>query len=338
MINLIVSRFSHLTTYTCLFGWAVRLHTVGNAVTPGDAMRDRISSVIVFAVACSLFHFSSVVLAQDTVTVHAVVTASTRLSEGLLPLPRRSIIVDLGRKPQEVFNWVPLRGTRAGLQLTLLIDGSSGSSSPLQSHDIGNFIEALPATTQLAIGYMQNGGANIVQPFTNDHEWAATMLRAPVWMTSPTTNRYPCLSDLVAHWPGANPDSRREVIMITDGVDPYSGWASSCADGPKVRATISDAQKSSVVVYSIFLAEKTDKNYLAQVANATGGKAYSLTEGYQVTLAAFLFDILCKLDNQYELSFTTASKNSLQPFEVRTTEPDIRLRAPESIWAKYRDE
>jgi hypothetical protein len=299
-------------------------------------MRHRISSAIVFAVACSMFHFSSVALAQDTVTVHAVVTASTRLSEGVLPLPRRSIVVDLGHKPQEVFNWIPLRGTRAGLQLTLLIDDSSGSR--LHSNDLGNFVEALPTTTQLAIGYMQNGGANIVQPFTNDHEWAATVLRAPVWMTSPTTNRYPCLSDLVTHWAGENQDLRRELIMITDGVDPYSGWASHCADGPEVRATISDAQKSGIVVYSIFLAEKTDKNYLAQVANATGGKAYSLTEGYQVTLAAFLFDILCKLDNQYELSFTTASKNSLQPFEVRTTEPDIRLRAPESIWAKYRDE
>ncbi len=310
-------------------------------------MRDRISSVIVFAIACSTFPFSSVALAQETVTVHAVVTVSTRLSDGVLPLPRRSIFVDLGRKPQEAFSWIPLRGTRAGLQLILLIDDSPGSV--LHANDIGNFIGALPPTTQLAVGYMQNGRANIVQSFTNDHESAASALLTPLSITGASTNRYPCLSDLVTHWPGENQDLRREVIMITDGVDPYSGWASYCAGGAKVLASISDAQKSGVVVYSIFLAdtllseegsppEKASGSYLTQVANATGGKAYSLREGYQVTVAAFLFDILCKLDNQYDLSFTTASRNSLQPFAVRTTEPDIRLRAPDNIWANYRDE
>jgi hypothetical protein len=45
-----------------------------------------LSSMIVFAIACRMFPFSSVTLGQETVTVRAVVTASTRLSEGMLPL------------------------------------------------------------------------------------------------------------------------------------------------------------------------------------------------------------------------------------------------------------
>jgi hypothetical protein len=161
------------------------------------------------------------------------------------------------------------------------------------------------------------------------------------------TSGYPCLSDLIKHWPGGNQSLRREVIMVTDGVDRYSGWASYCADGPTLQTTISDAQKSNVVVYSIYftgagpmdvggLVEKTGQGYLILVSNATGGKAYFLRLGYPVTLAPFLFDILCKLENQYELSFVTATRNTLRPLEVKTTEANTRLRAPEHIWIRYR--
>jgi hypothetical protein len=164
-------------------------------------------------------------------------------------------------------------------------------------------------------------------------------------MTAANTGRFPCLSDLIKRWPGGNQDVRHELIMITDGVDPYSGWASYCADDPHVQATISAAQESNFVVYSITLTggarmraggleEKTGQNYLFQVSHASGGKAYSLGLGYPVTLAAVLFDILCKLDNQYDLSFVTATRDAPQPLQVRTTEPNIRLRAPEYIWIK----
>ena len=71
------------------------------------------ASMIVFATACKLLSFSSVILAQKTVTVRAVVTATTRLNEGMRTVPRKSVAVDLGRKPQEVFGWTPLRGPAA---------------------------------------------------------------------------------------------------------------------------------------------------------------------------------------------------------------------------------
>lgn len=303
------------------------------------------SRVIMFAIACGILSSSSVVLAQKTVTVHAVVTATTWVNDGMVTVPQKSITVDLGRKPQQGISWTPLRGPRAGLQLALLIDDSSRFNVTPQLNDIGNFIEALPPTTQIAVGYMRNGRADIAQSFTNDHESAANALSAPMSVAGANTSRYPCLSDLVKHWPGGNQSLRREVIMITDAVHPYSGWASYCADDPHVQATISDAQKSNVLVYSIIFTgadltdvggfvEQAGHNYLVQVSNATGGKAYSLRFGYPVTLAAFLFDILCKLGNQYELSFVTVTGNALQPLEVKTTELNTRLRAPEHIWIK----
>jgi hypothetical protein len=300
--------------------------------------------VFVFAIVCEIFPSPSAIHAQETVTVHAIVTASTGLSDGVFTVSRKSIAVDLGRKPQEVFGWMPLRGTRAGLQLALLIDDSSNFSVP-RLNDIEKFIEALPPTTEIAVGYMQNGRANIAQSFTDDHGAAASALWTARSTTGDSTSRYPCLSDLVKYWPGGKQDQRHEVIIVTDGMDPYSGWASYCADDPHVQATISDAQESNVIVYTInsagagrrgvdSLMEKTGQNYLIQVSNATGGKAYF---GYPVTLAPLLFDILCKLDNQYELSFVTATENALESLEVKTTEPDTRLRAPEHIWIKNRE-
>jgi len=303
------------------------------------------SRVVVFAIACTTFPSHSVILAQETVTVHAVVTASTtRLSEGVFTVPRKRVAVDLGRQPQEVFGWMPLRGIRAGLQLALLIDDSSNGNFSPQLSDVESFIEALPQTTEIAVGYMQDGQANIAQSFSNDHQAAARALWAPMSGTGPVTSRYRCLSDLVKRWPGRNQDLRREVVIVTDGIDPYSGWASYCADDPHVQDTISDAQKSNIVVYSISLTaadpiradglpEREGQNYLIQVSNATGGKAYFPLFGHTVTVAPFLFDILCKLDNQYELSFVTAMGNTLQQLGVKTTDPNTRLRAPGHIVA-----
>jgi len=79
----------------------------------------------------------------------------------------------------------------AGLQLALLIDDSSNASFSPQLNDVENFIEALPPTTQIAVGYMQNGRANIAQSFTNSHGSAASALWAPMSMTEAIPSRYP---------------------------------------------------------------------------------------------------------------------------------------------------
>jgi hypothetical protein len=57
---------------------------------------------------------------------------------------------------------------------------SVGLQQCLDTAYIGNFIEALPPTTQIAVGYMQNGRADIAQSFTNNHESAASALWAPM--------------------------------------------------------------------------------------------------------------------------------------------------------------
>ena len=60
--------------------------------------------------------------------------------------------------------------TPAGLQLVVLLDDSSRGNLGLQLNDIRSFLGALPPTAQVAIGYMRNGTADLVQNFTSGQD------------------------------------------------------------------------------------------------------------------------------------------------------------------------
>jgi VWFA-related protein len=279
--------------------------------------------------------------AQETSTGRAVVTAETKGAEGVTTIPKQSINVYENRKVQDVSGWAPLRGARSGLQLVILLDDSSRGNLGLQLNDIRSFLSGLPPNVQVAIGYMRNGTPNLVQNFTNDHAQAAKALRLPQGIAGDNGSPYFCLSDLVKHWPGGNTDVRREVIMVTDGVDRYSG-ARFDPENPYVRAATSDAQKAGVIVYSIYYRDAgrfdrsavvTDggQNYLTQISGDTGGKVYLEGFGNPVSFAPFLSDIQRKLQNQYELTFVSTAKPGLQPIRVKTSQPNTSLQFPARV-------
>jgi hypothetical protein len=279
--------------------------------------------------------------AQETNTARAIVTANTKSSENVTTVPRQTITVYENRKLQEVAGWVPLRGERSGLQLVVLLDDSSRGNLGLQLNDLRSFVNGLPPTTQVAIGYMRNGAPNLVQNLTSDHAQAAKSFRLPSGVAGDNGSPYFCLSDLVKHWPGGDSNVRREVIMVTDGVDRYSGRRFDPED-PYVQAATSDAQKAGVIVYSIyyrgagrydrsFLATDGGQNYLTQVSDSTGGKVYLEGLGNPVSFAPFLSDIQRKLQNQYELSFTSTAKPGLQQIRVKTSQPNTSLEYPSRV-------
>ena len=279
--------------------------------------------------------------AQETSTARAVVTATTKGSEDVTTIPRQSISLTANRKSQDVTGWVPLRGSRSGLQLVVLLDDSSRGNLGLQLNDIKNFLMALPPNSQVAIGYMRNGSPNLVQNFTTDHAAAAKTLRLPEGSAGINGSPYFCLSDLVKHWPGGAGNVRREVIMVTDGVDRYSGRRFD-PENPYVRAAVTDAQKAGVIVYSIYYrgAGRFDQNltvtdggqnYLTQLSGETGGKVYLEGFGNPVSFSPFLSDIQRKLQNQYELSFVSTSKPGLQPIRVKTNQPNTSLQWPARV-------
>jgi len=132
--------------------------------------------------------------------------------------------------------------------------------------------------------------------------------------------------------------------MITDGVDLYGGRGYDPSN-PYVAAAITDAQRAGVLVHSIFyknvgradngeLTQAGGQNYLMQVADGTGGRAYWQGMGNPVSLVPFLDDLQTRLANQYELGILAAkpgNKTALQPLKVKTTAPGVKIDAPSSI-------
>ena len=248
------------------------------------------------------------------------------------PFPGRASAFIENRKLQDVTGWVPLRGERSGLQLVVLLDDSSRGNLGLQLNDIRSFVTGLPPTHA---GSDRLYAQRDAEPGAELHQ--RPRRRRPSPSACPGTaggngSPYFCLSDLVKHWPGGDSNVRREVIMVTDGVDRYSGGRFD-PDNPYVQAATSDAQKAGVIVYSIYyrgagrfdrsaLVTDGGQNYLTQVSGDTGGKVYLEGFGNPVSFAPFLSDIQRKLQNQYELSFVSTAKPGLQSIRVKTNQPN----------------
>ena len=115
------------------------------------------------------------VLAQTASTVVTVEqkSPSTELVQ------RENVLVFESGKRAPISVWQPFTGDHAGLQLLLLVDDSSGSALGGQLNDVRNFVQALPATTQIGVAYMHNGGISVLQSFTADHALAAKAIRLP---------------------------------------------------------------------------------------------------------------------------------------------------------------
>jgi len=249
-----------------------------------------------------------------------------------------------GKSSVPVVGLQRLSGDLAGMQLFVLLDDSTRSSS-LGTHigELKTFLECLPATTQVAVGYMQNGTFPMTQSFTTDHAKAADSLRPPLAAPGRNGSPYFALSELVKHWPSKEVTARRAVVMLTDGVDPYFGAAFT--DDPYVDTAIQDAQKEGVTVYPIYLrgaglygrsdwVTNMAQSRLDQLAENTGGHAYFQGFSDPVTISPFLKDVEDRLDNQYRVTIAGLSRKGLQPVKLRSELPGLKIYAPTQIFVR----
>jgi hypothetical protein len=251
-----------------------------------------------------------------------------------------------GKTPARVVGLERLSGELASMQLFVLLDDSTRSSSlAIHLPELRTLFESLPATTQVAVGYMRNGTFGLVQAFTADHQEAARALRLPASIPGENGSPYFVLSDLAKRWPSKQSTNRRAVLMLTDGVDPYYGSAD--LDDPYVNAAIHDALKESVMVYSIYLRGagfygRTDwvtnfaQSRLIEVSQETGGHAYFLGFTDPVTITPFLKDFQDRLDNQYRVSIEELKSNEkgVQPVKLRSELRGFKIESPTHIYVR----
>jgi len=264
------------------------------------------------------------------VPVHMVVTVKPHHGGNAPAMSADDVKVYLAGKPNQVTGFVPLQGARAGLQLFILIDETSRDTIGLHFQSIANFIEEQPATTAIAVGYMRNGMVVTVQDLTKDHALAAKSLRLPLGAAVGYTSPYLALTDLMKKWPVT--EDRREILMITSGIDPLGGgFESNPYENPYLQEAFDRAQRGGFIVYAIyvpgsgFAARGFFRTTLAQtgldmIAQKTGGETYNLYLGDPVDIDPYLRGVSYNLNHQYQLTFLApgANKPRLEPVKVKT--------------------
>ena len=273
-------------------------------------------------------------------TVHVVVTVEARHGSNIPVINREDAMVYEGHDRDRVTDWVPLMGSHAGLELFLLIDDSSNSSLGSQLEDLRQFVKTQPATTAIGVGYMQDGTARIVQNLTTDHTQAARSLRLPLEDPGVSASPYFSVVDLIKKWPESR--GRREILMISDGIDRY--WGSG-PDDPYVDSAVDAAQKAGIIIYSIYSPGvghfghslwrmNWGQNYLAQISDQTGGESFYYGFGPAVSFVPFLEDFSRRLSHQFLLAFIPQpeKKPGLRQVKFRTEVANAELVGADRVY------
>jgi hypothetical protein len=274
----------------------------------------------------------------------AIVTVLPKGSSAPSPtIPEQTIHVEVNGKQSQITNWQPLHGTQAPVELVLLIDDGARASLGREFDDIRQFIQSLPPNVKITLAYMENGRAALSGPLSADHSKALQQIHLPNGLAGESASPYFCLSDLAKNWPSGDRSARREVIMISDGVDYYH--LQFDPDDPYVQAAIQDSVRAHVVVYSIYWrnAGRIDRSWyennagqslLGVVADSTGGTSYWIGTGNPVSLSPYFEDFSRRLNNQWELGFASplSGKPEMASLKVKIEAHDVKVTAPQKTW------
>ena len=281
---------------------------------------------------------------QSTGQGRAVVTILSR-QFGASPatVSQQAVSIKVNGKESTITSWTPLRGPEARLELVILIDSSARTSLGSQFSDIEHFINGLAPNTKAAIAYMMNGQAIFAGSLTADHAAVLRALHLPGGTPGSSASPYFCLSDLAKNWPSGDRGARREVVMVTDGVDNYERRFDP--NDPYVEAAINDSVRAGLVVYSIYwlnqgLADSTmyannaGQSLLVEVTEATGGENLWNGIGNPVSMQPFFEKIARRLENQYELVFSARldGKPAAETLKVKVEGPGIEVTAPKQVF------
>ena len=269
-----------------------------------------------------------------------IVTVMPKSGDAVAPVPQTSLEVKVDGKKIQPLTWHPYG--EGEVQLVMLIDDSARTSFGRNLDDLAKFVQGLPPNVAVAIAYMQNGASVFAGPFSKDHAAVAKTLHLPGGSPGSNASPYFCLQDLAKRWPAQPSASRREVLMITDGVDEYN--LRYDPEDPYVRAAIDASNRAGLVIFSIYYRDQgrlsrnfyetnAGQNYLFQVADATGGNVYYEGLTNPVSFSPFLSDLTRRLENQYELAVPVKpeKKRGFADLKVKTDVGAVKLKAANRV-------
>src|SRR5580704_3223953 len=214
----------------------------------------------------------------------AVVTILPSAKNGTVSqVPAQSLKLKVNGKDSAVTNFTPLADANSPVELVLLLDSGSRTSLGSEFNDIESFVKEMPPNTKMAIAYMDAGRAAFSSQLSTNAADVLKGLHLSTGFPGSNASPYFCLSDLAKNWPSHDRTARREVLMVTDGVDNYD--RSYDPDDPYVASAINDSVRGGLIVYSIYWKDmgrannswyesNAGQNLLLAVTQATGGNSY----------------------------------------------------------------
>lgn len=256
---------------------------------------------------------------------------------------RDDVSVEVNRKPVPVKDWTPLRGDAGALELFVVIDDGVDADLGNQFGVLKSFVTGQSSgstrATRVGLAYLRNGGALIASALSADSQQFAKALRLPLAQPGIASSPYMGISELIKKWSAA--EARREVLLISSGIDP---WSPRDPQNPYLLKAIADAQRAGILVSSIYYSGaghsghsyglfNWGQNYLSELADGTGGEAYWQGFGSPVSLDAFLKQFAERLQNQYLLTIAgDAVKGDLEPVRVLDSKSGVSLVSASRIY------
>ena len=307
--------------------------------------------------------------ASGTVQVHMVITDQAVNDDSEVPvLTAENVQVKQGKDVLKVDQVIPARDDNGALQLFVLIDDTCDTGIGNNLNDLREFINAQPPTAMVGIAYMSNATVQVAQDLTVDHAAASKAVRLPRGNLSSMDSPYLSLISLVKSWPQSK--VRREVLVVTDGIDRLrgastaSGFASPGGMGmgrmpgpaatmPTTMPSISmDAdtastasQRYGVIVHSVYSPgvgrlgrnaweAQLGQSGIAKIADETGGEYFALGTQNPVSFKPYLDRLQKMFNNQYFLVFQAVpkKKDGLQRVKLSTTAANVDIAAADNVW------
>jgi len=327
-------------------------------------VKNRKPGLTALATFCVLTFISPIANSQEksapkAVQVHVVITdAALSEDKELPPLQKEDVKVKQGKKFLNVTQLIPAQGNNAPLQLMILIDDTLNTSVGNNLSDIKDFISAQPPSTLIGVAYMANATVKVVQNFTADHDLAAKAVRLPLGSLSSMDSPYLSLISFVKSWPQQN--VRREVLMVTDGIDRLRGekpepsrlgpnygsvYHTMPAMSPDVTSASESSQRYNVIVHSLYAPGvgragrsswdlQLGLSGLSKISDETGGECFSLGTSTSVSFKPYLDRLQKLLSNQYYVVFQAVpgKKAGFQRVKFETELSNSEILAPDNVW------
>ena len=229
--------------------------------------------------------------------------------------------------------------TDSPMTLAILFQDDLAPSVSIEARNLANFVRNQPAGSRVMVAYIRSGTLDVRRKFTTELDKAAGSIRPALGLASAAPyNPYVEVIEALRRF-DSQPLGRRAMIVVSSGLDISRGAdSSSAATSMDLERAITQAQRRSVAIYSIFVPPAADipqpllsnaQSCLEKLSRETGGRAFFQGMSAPVSFDPFLREIDTLLGKQIALTYlSTHPKKGFHKLDIKPLERDVEIRHP----------